>query len=171
VAKVLVLGLGNILLRDEGLGIRALELLSRTYELPAEVEVCDGGCLGLKLLPSLGGFRRLMVVDAGETRKSPGTIERLEGDEISSHWEWRLSVHETGLTDLLSAAALAGYRFERFVLFLMQPAEVAPGLGLSPVVRVALPQLVRRMAGELAVWGLPLQRIKKSRSSVGASGG
>jgi len=55
VPKVLILGLGNILFRDEGLGVRALELLSQTYQLPPEVEVCDGDCLGLELLPRLEG--------------------------------------------------------------------------------------------------------------------
>jgi len=170
VPKVLILGLGNILFRDEGLGIRAVELLSQTYQLPPEVEVCDGDCLGLELLPRLEGVRRLLVVDAGETRKSPGTIARLEGDEVASHWEWRLSVHETGLADLLGAAALAGQRFEKLVLFLMQPAEVSLGLELSSTVQAALPRLVRRIAGELAAWGLPLKRIAQAESLPAAPG-
>ena len=168
--KVLILGLGNTLLRDEGLGIRTLELLSECYQFPPEVEICEGGCLGLELLPRLEGVRRLMVVDAGETGKKPGTIERLEGDEIHSRWEWRLSVHETGLTDLLGAAALAGYQFERLVLFLMQPAEVALGLELSPAVQTALPQLARRMADELAAWGMPPKQIKQPERWPASSG-
>jgi len=170
VPKVLILGLGNILFRDEGLGVRALELLSQTYQLPSQAEVCDGDCLGLELLPRLEGVHRLMVVDAGETRKSPGSISRLEGDEVASHWEWRLSVHETGLADLLGAAALAGQRFEKLVLFLMQPADVSLGLGLSPTVQAALPRLVRRMAGELAAWGVSLQRSGQPENSPAASG-
>ena len=169
-ARVLILGLGNILFRDEGLGVRAVERLSQTYLLPPEIEVCDGDCLGLELLPRLEGVRRLIVVDAGETRKSPGTIERLEGDEVASRWEWRLSAHEAGLTDLLSAAALVGYRFEKLVLFIMQPEVVALGLELSPAVQAALPRLVRRMAGELGAWGVSLQRIQQPENPPAASG-
>lgn len=169
-ARALILGLGNILYRDEGLGVHAVESLSRTYQLPPEVEVCDGDCLSLELLPRLEGVRRLMVVDAGETRKKPGTIERLEGDEITAGWEWRLSAHEANLADLLGAAALAGHRFEKLVLFVMQPAVVALGLELSPAVEAALPRLVRRIAGELAAWGVPLQRMRQPEKSAATSG-
>jgi len=97
-------------------------------------------------------------------------IERLEGDEVASRWEWRLSAHEAGLTDLLSAAALVGYRFEKLVLFIMQPEVVALGLELSPAVQAALPRLVRRMAGELGAWGVSLQRIQQPENPPAASG-
>ncbi len=156
--NVLILGLGNILLRDEGLGVRALELLSQTYQLPPEVELCDGDCLGLALLPRLEGVRCLLVVDAGETGKSPGTIERLEPGDMDQRWEWKLSVHETSLSDLLSAAALQGHNFDKLVLFAMQPASISVGLELSEPVQAALPRLVRMMASELEVWGVVLKR-------------
>jgi len=151
--KVLILGFGNILLQDEGLGVRALELLRRHYQLPSEVELCDGGCLGLKLLPHLEGVTHLLLVDAAEMGKEPGTIARLEGDAVG-RWSWKLSAHEVALADLLSAAALLAYRFDKIVLYTMQPASTAPGLELSPPVQAALPRLVRMMVGELARWGV-----------------
>lgn len=156
--RVLILGFGNILLQDEGLGVRALQLLSQQYQLPPEAELCDGDCLGLGLLPRLEGFSRLLVVDAAEMRKNPGTIERLEGDEVCQRWDLKLSAHQTNLADLLSAAALVGYKFDKVVLYTMQPASMAAGLELSPVVQAALPRLVRMMVGELAQWGLALKR-------------
>ena len=157
--KVLILGLGNILLRDEGLGVRAVELLGQRYQLPLEVEVCDGGCMGLELLPRLEGISHLMLVDAAEMHRRPGTIERFEDDEIGQRWEWKLSVHETGLSDLLGAAVLMGYKFEKIVLFAMQPAPTAVGLDLSPAVQAALPRLVRMMAGELVRWDVALMPV------------
>jgi hydrogenase maturation protease len=155
--KVLILGFGNILLQDEGLGVRALELLRRHYQLPSEVELCDGGCLGLELLPHLEGVTRLLLVDAAEMRKEPGTIARLEGHEVGQRWSWKLSAHEIALADLLSAAALLAYRFDKIVLYAMQPASIVPGLELSPPVQAALPRLVRMLVGELAQWGVAVQ--------------
>jgi hydrogenase maturation protease len=168
--KVLILGLGNILLGDEGLGVRALELLCQRYELPPEVEVCDGDCLGLKLLPRLAGVSRLMVVDAAEIQRSPGTIEELKGDEIGQRWEGKLSAHEINLSDLLSAATLMGTKFDKVVLFVMQPASTASGLDLSPVVRAALPRLVRIMAAELARWGVAVKRVRSPGMRFTVSG-
>jgi hydrogenase maturation protease len=155
--KVLVLGLGNTLLRDEGLGVRALELFCQRYELPRQVRVFDGDCQGLELLPRLEGVSHLLVVDAAEMRKPAGTIERLEGDEIDQRWEWKLSVHETGLLDLLGAAALTGHKPDKIVLLVMQPGSTILGTDLGPAVQAALPRLVRMMAGELAGWEVALK--------------
>ncbi len=158
--KILILGLGNILLRDEGLGVRAVELFREWYELPPGVEVCDGGSRGLGLLPRLEGVTYLMLVDAAEMNRKPGTIERLEVRESDQRWDWKLSAHQIDISGLLSAAALMGYRFKKVVALVMQLKSMAPGLQMSPAVAAALPRMVRAIAKELARWGLSLRRVR-----------
>ena len=81
-----MLGLGNILLMDEGLGVRAVERLAAAYDLPENVEILDGGTLGLDLLPRLDGVDALLLVDAVKAGGPPGTLVRLEGDAIQAAW-------------------------------------------------------------------------------------
>lgn len=79
---VLVLGLGNLLRRDEGLGIRAMERLRACYALPAAVQLVDGGTLGLELLSYLEGAERVLILDAALTDGPPGTLLRAAGDQV-----------------------------------------------------------------------------------------
>lgn len=164
-SKILILGLGNILLQDEGLGVHAVKEFRRQYKLPPHVELCDGGCLGLNLLPSLEDVERLLLIDAAEIHMPPGTIARLEDDEIWQRWESKLSAHEAGASDLLAATSLMGYQIEKVVLLAMQPGSARPGLELSSAVEAGLPQLVRMMAGELARWGV---RLTKDCTTAGS---
>ena len=79
-ARTLILGVGNLLLSDEGVGLRVLERLAATYDLPEGVQTLDGGTLGLDLLYYLEGVENLLIIDAVEMGKAPGTLLRLEGD-------------------------------------------------------------------------------------------
>ena len=79
---IVVLGLGNLLRRDEGLGIRAMERLRACYTLPAAVQLVDGGTLGLELLSYLEGAERVLILDAALTDGPPGTLLRAAGDQV-----------------------------------------------------------------------------------------
>jgi hydrogenase maturation protease len=153
-ADYLVLGLGNSILRDEGLGVRAVERLRERYALPEAVEALDGGTLGLHLLPYLEGVRSLLIVDAVRVTEPPGTLVRLEGDAIPQALGHRLSLHQFGLSELLAVARTQGPPPERIVLWGMVPERIEPGLDLTPEVAANLDTLVERVAGELAGWGL-----------------
>lgn len=153
-ADVLVLGLGNTILRDEGLGVRAVERLRERYELPAGVEALDGGTLGLHLLPFLEGVRSLLIVDALRVGEPPGALVRLEGDAIPQALAHKLSMHQFGLSELLAVGSFQGALPERIVLWGMAPAAIEPGLDLTERVAAALDALVDRVAAELASWGL-----------------
>jgi hydrogenase maturation protease len=149
-AKTLVLGLGNILLGDEGVGVRVVERLRARYELPEGIQVMDGGTLGLDLLPYLKGTSRLLVVDAVQAGKAPGTLLRLEGKEIPILLDLsKVSPHQDGLQDLLAAAALTGCLPEDVVLCGVQIDSLRVGLELSPPVAAQVDALVERVAGEL----------------------
>ncbi|MGC8837026.1 MAG: HyaD/HybD family hydrogenase maturation endopeptidase [Anaerolineae bacterium] len=147
--KTLVLGLGNILLRDDGVGVRTVERLGQRGELPPQVEVLDGGTLGMDLLPYLEGVDRLIVVDAVDMGAEPGTVARFQGDEVPSVVGLKVSPHQEGLADLLAAARLCGLYPREVVLWGVQPADVSVGLELSEPVAAVVEALADRVLREL----------------------
>jgi len=159
VGNVLVLGLGNILLRDEGVGVRAVERLQERFDFPAEVQVLDGGTLGLDLLPYVETADRLLILDAVETDHTPGTLVRLYGDEVPAFLSIKVSPHQMGLADLLAASRLRGQFPRELVLWGVKPEIVDAGLELSPPIAAQLDALVDRAIAELARWGIhPTER-------------
>lgn len=153
-AETLVLGLGNLILRDEGLGVQACERLLARYELPAGVDVLDGGTLGLHLLPALEGVRNLLILDAVRADEPPGALIRLEGEAIPAALAHKVSMHQFGLAELLAVGGLLGEVPRRIVLWGMVPALIEPGLELTDLVSARLDALVDAAAGELVAWGM-----------------
>jgi hydrogenase maturation protease len=151
----LVLGLGNILLGDEGVGVRTVERLLAEYEFPEEVQVMDGGTLGLDLLPYVEDCRRLLVIDAVKAGKEPGTLVRLSGQQVPRFLDAsKVSPHQDGLQDLLAVAALKGYLPEEVVLWGVQIQALGVGLEPSPVVAAQIGPLVEEVLDELKNWGI-----------------
>ncbi len=162
--KTLVLGLGNTLLSDEGVGVHVVHLLRERYQFPQEVEVMDGGTLGLDLLPYVEEARQLLIVDAVQMDAPPGTVVRLAGDEIPAVLSLKYSPHQMGLSDLLAAARLLGRSPAEVVLWGVQPASLEVGLELSPAVAAQMETLVRNVLAELQRWGIrPLEKPSGGR--------
>jgi hydrogenase maturation protease len=155
-APIVVLGLGNVLRRDEGLGIRALQRLQERYTLSGEVQLVDGGTLGLELLAYLEDARRLLVLDAALTEGPPGALIRLAGEDVPAFLGMRSSPHEIGLADLLAVLRLRGLEPEEVVVLGMQPEVIELGWELSPVVSAWLDLLVDMAVSELERWGVSL---------------
>ena len=156
-AGTLVLGLGNLILRDEGLGVRTCERLVERYILPEAVEALDGGTLGLHLLPALEGVHNLLIIDAVQVDQPPGTLVRLEGEAIPTALAHKLSMHQFGLSELLAVSSLQGTQPQRIVLWGMVPAVLEPGLDLTEPVAANLEALLEAVVGELQAWGVPLR--------------
>ena len=148
----LVLGIGNILLQDEGLGIHALERLTQDYVLPPGVRGMDGGVMGLDLLPYLEESAALLLIDAVQTGQPPGTLIRLEGEAIPATLALKMSMHQAGLQELLATSQLQGTLPSKVVLWGMEPANIDWGLGLSAPVVAGLDALVRAVVRELREW-------------------
>jgi hydrogenase maturation protease len=157
-ARTLVLGAGNLLLSDDGLGIHAIRRLQETAQLPEEVQVLDGGTLGLGLLHYLEGVSHLLIVDSLETGQPPGTIRRLSGEEVPAYFALKMSPHEIGLPDMLFAAKLRDLYPAEVVIWGVQPATVEVGLDLSPPVASQMDVLVSNVLGELRRWGIEPRR-------------
>ena len=155
--RIVVLGLGNILLQDEGLGIRALERLRTRYRLPPAVQALDGGVMGLDLLPYLDDVDALLVIDAVQTGRLAGSLVRLEDEAIPAALAVKMSVHQVGLQELLATSRLQGTLPPRVVLWGMEPAAIEWGLDLSPSVAASLDELVDAVARELRDWHLAIE--------------
>ncbi|RQW86193.1 MAG: HyaD/HybD family hydrogenase maturation endopeptidase [Geobacter sp.] len=152
--SVLVLGIGNLVMTDDGVGVRVVQCLASHYVFPAGVTVLDGGTLGLDLLPFLEGLEHLLIIDAMVTGGPPGTIARLTGDDIPIAFETKLSPHQMGLKDLLAVSLLQGNTPPDTVLLGVQPESIQMGLDLSPSVEAQLQTLVEMSLRELEAWGI-----------------
>ncbi len=106
--KVLVLGIGNILMTDEGLGVRALEAVRDGYCLPPGVRCVDGGTMGLALLESIKEFPSVIIIDALKSGSRPGTILRICGKDIPAFAGLRSSAHGLGVKELITLAEFEG---------------------------------------------------------------
>lgn len=146
----LVLGLGNTIMSDDGVGPKVIERLQQGSGLPDGVMLLDGGTLGLDLLPHLEGIQRLIIVDAVEIGKSPGAVVRLSGDEVPVALETKLSPHQMGMKDLLAVASLMGQLPDEIVLIGVQPACLDMDTELTPSVTAALPTLITMVKAELS---------------------
>lgn len=151
--EVVVLGLGNRLRRDEGLGVCALERLYQRYILPQGVQLVDGGVLGFELLAYVEEAQRLLVLDAALSGGAPGELLRFEDERAPTYFGMDDSAHRMGLFDLLSIAERQGHRPASVVILGMQPASVELGWGLSSTVAQRLDALADAAARQLAAWG------------------
>lgn len=147
--NVLILGIGNILLHDEGVGVRAIEELEQRFSFPAGVELVDGGTCGLELRDAMCGRDLLLIIDAMKHGGSPGTVYRLDDHGVPAHFHTRISPHQLGISDLLATLALTGSLPSRMVLFGVEPTDLSTGLGLSPAVAVGLEKVVSEVVEEL----------------------
>jgi hydrogenase maturation protease len=155
-ASLLVLGLGNVLCGDDGLGVAAVELLGRRYRIPEGVRVLDGGTLGLALLSCIQSSDDVILVDAIRSDGPPGTLVRLEGDEVAPAVRTRLSCHQIGVADLLDALEILDAYPRRLILLGLVPQTLELGLARSPRVERQLPGLVEGIAHEARRWGYEL---------------
>ncbi|MCP4357029.1 MAG: HyaD/HybD family hydrogenase maturation endopeptidase [Chloroflexi bacterium] len=151
--KTLILGVGNLLLTDEGVGIHVIQRLVKTHNLPKEVQILDGGTLGLDLLYYLEGVENLLIIDAVEMGKEPGTLLRMEGDEVPAFLSMKMSSHQIGVNDMLFAAKLKNLYPHNVTLWGVQPALLSVGLDLSPIVSAQVDVLVGKIIEELSLWG------------------
>jgi hydrogenase maturation protease len=151
---ILVLGLGNLVMSDDSIGVRVVQGLMDRHRFPSRVTLMDGGTLGLDLLPYLEEVDRLLVIDAVETGSPAGTLVRLTGEEIPLALATKVSPHQMGLRDLLTVADLQGHRPAEMVLWGVQPGSIEMAMELSPEVAAAAGPLEERVLRELAEWGV-----------------
>jgi hydrogenase maturation protease len=155
-ARILVLGIGNILWADEGFGVRAVEEFHRRYLLPPSVTVLDGGTQGLYLVQFVREADQLLVFDAIDYGLEPGTVKIVRDDEVPKFTgAKKMSLHQTGFQEVLSAADLLGSYPRHLALVGCQPLDLEDWGGpLTPPVRAALEPALEAAVQILAEWGI-----------------
>jgi hydrogenase maturation protease len=158
--SIVVLGVGNTLMQDDGIGVWAVRRLAETYDLPAHVRLVDGGVAGLRCLPEFKGAEHLLIIDAVSGKESPGAIYRLTPEDLSARQGPFFSAHEVGIVELISVAQMLG-KLPRTRILGVQPQEVREvGLDLTPVLRDVLPRVVEAAVGELQALGVrPVRKV------------
>ncbi len=151
---ILVLGIGNALLGDESVGVKAVEELGRRYVFAPAVELLDGGTAGMELLAYIRNRDVVLIIDAMRFDAPPGAIGRVEGADVPAAFRNRISPHQLGLSDLLAAAMLTDELPDRLVLFGVEPQSLEPGFALSPPVAASFEKLLAAVVEELRGLGV-----------------
>jgi hydrogenase maturation protease len=149
----LVMGLGNPLMGDDGLGLAALERMQELWEAPPEVRLMDGGTWGMNLLPAIEDAGSVLLLDAIDTGITPGSAVTLEHDRLPRYLGTKVSPHQVDLRDVLGLAELRGTLPTRTVALGLQPGRVELGMGLSPEVAAGVDGLVAAAVQLLQAWG------------------
>ncbi len=152
--KILILGIGNLLLSDEGVGIHCIQTLQQHYRFPDNVTLLDGGTAGMELLSPIAEADQLIIIDAVKTGQPPGTVVRINNDELPIFFRTKLSPHQLSLSDLLAATYFTGERPDNVTLFGVVPLTLTWGMDLTPKIAAQLPQLVNLVITELAQCGI-----------------
>jgi hydrogenase maturation protease len=149
VPSVVVLGVGNTAMQDDGVGVWVLRSLAQAYDLPPHVRLIEAGVIGLDLLPDLKEADHLLVIDAVDRAGPPGMLYRLGPEDLPKSRGSFLSAHDIGMVDLLSWVELLGKR-PHICIIGVQPLEVREvGLELTPPLQKALPLATAAVVKEL----------------------
>jgi hydrogenase maturation protease len=147
--SALVLGVGNILLADEGIGVRVVEAFQQRYVIPEGIDVLDGGTAGMDLLDALSGRSHIIIVDAVRTGAEPGAIVRLAGQNVPALFNNRISPHQLGISDVLAILRLIDQEPRHIALIGIVPLDLDPGLELSGAIADKIDEMVELVADEL----------------------
>ncbi|RMG03601.1 MAG: hydrogenase maturation protease [Nitrospirae bacterium] len=154
VSQIAIIGIGNILMSDDGAGIFALQELEKRYHWPENIELIDGGTKGLELLPFVEGKDKILFIDAVNFNKEPGFVGELDKHQIPDHFATKLSVHQIALPDLIGAGRLMGTLTEEIHLVGIQPAYIETGYGLTEKVRENFSVFIEKILERLKIWGI-----------------
>jgi hydrogenase maturation protease len=148
----IVLGLGNTLNTDEGVGVHALTLLQREAGKDLQFEFLDGGTLGLNLLPLVEETSHLLLLDAVDAGETAGTVIELRREDIPLFAGVKLSQHQLTFQEVLGLARVRGKLPEHLCLIGVQPSDLSIGVGMSGPVLQALPEVLTRAKALLRMW-------------------
>ncbi len=150
--KITILGIGNTLYQDEGIGVHILPLLEEKLSNNPEVEIIEGATDGLMLLEYVEDAEYLIIIDAINAGKPGGTIIALEGDEIPAYYGIKMSIHQIGFQEVLWTAKFRERYPKNIIMFGMQPTSLEIGLELSPTNQDNLEELASKIVEQVNVW-------------------
>lgn len=153
--NITVLGIGNILLTDEGFGVRVVEKLYDEYEFPENVSLVDGGVLGISLLGVIAEAKHLIVVDAVKNKQPPGTLYRLEKDELPERILLKNSLHQTDFLETLTLCQAIDKIPETTVVLGVEPEDILThSVDMTPTVAARVDEMMDLVLCELGRLGV-----------------
>lgn len=155
---LVVLGLGNVLREDDGVGAAAITRIERDYCVPPGVRLVEGGTLGLSLLGLVAEAEHLILVDAVRTDQAPGTLVRMDGADVTDAMRDRLSLHQAGVADLLDAARLTDSYPASVTLLGLVPERIDLAVVRSSAVDHGLDELIAAIVREVESLGYTMVR-------------
>ena len=158
-AEITVLGIGNIILSDEGFGVRVVEFLKKNYEFPQNVNLIDGGTLGVELTHFIIGTKKLLIIDSIDGGAEGGKIFHLRDDEILNHFTQKISAHEIGIQDILTMLEVTGKKIPAVELIGAQPFSLDAGINLTPQMEKLLPIFAQKALEILTAWKVDWRKI------------
>jgi len=164
--KIAIIGLGNLLLSDEGIGVHIISELQREYDFPEEISIIDGGTLGLDLLPIIEGKEKIIFIDAADLKKEPGWAAIIEDEKLPSFLAPKLSLHHVGLGDILFASTFQGNKPAKVVLLGIQPEKIDVGISLSATLAQKMPEFIELIIKKLREWNIETQKKPKEPPRV-----
>ena len=165
-SEVLVLGLGNMRLTDDGIGVRVVRHLARDPQTPPGLRALDAGAFGFRLLSNLNKAQAILMVDVAEIGASAGTTCLFEREELALHISrgGHIAAYESGLIELLNLTRLQGYRPKRLALLAVQPESLDWGDDLSAPVAVALPIICEQVVRTVLAWQRAAEEVHSFQS-------
>lgn len=143
----LILGTGNLLLKDEGVGVHVVKRLEDTV-LPEDVELLDGGTGGFDLLYEIEGRKKVILIDAVKAGETPGTIYRFSGEDIEMKPKVSITLHDTDFADVLHVASIRGEK-PKITVIGIEPKDISMGLELSPEIERQIPKMIELVMKEI----------------------
>jgi len=150
--QITVLGVGNILMQDEGFGVRVVEQLLRQYHFPEQVQVLDGGTLGMELLRFLIGTDKLIIVDAVSGILPPGSFYQFNHEEVKAYFKEKVSMHELGIQDVLEVMNVLEKPAKEIRILGVQPLTIDIGLDMTPIITEKVASVVEKVVMVLKEW-------------------
>ena len=150
--QITILGIGNTLYTDEGLGVHALSALEEKYGMDQQVELVDGSTDGMSLLGPVEDTDYLIVIDAINAGKEGGHIIELHGNDIPAYYGIKMSIHQLGFQEVLLASKLRERFPKHIVMIGMQPTSLELGIGLSETNESQLPELMKLVEKQVKKW-------------------
>ncbi|MGD8780473.1 MAG: HyaD/HybD family hydrogenase maturation endopeptidase [Ignavibacteria bacterium] len=145
---IMVIGVGNLIQMDDGFGIHVLNELSK-YEMPAEVELFDGGTLGIDLMPWIEGREKLIFIDCVKGGNKPGIIYKFRPEDLTYEEEIKISVHQIGLIESLQMIAMTGNAPDKITIFGVEPNVIDWGEELTDELKRVIPKVVKLVIREI----------------------
>ena len=161
---IVVLGVGNILLTDEGFGVHVVNQLREDYVFNPPITIIDGGTMGMELLTYMRGMTKLLLIDAINGGDAPGTVYEFPHEEMNSYFTEAISVHEVGMQDILRIRALQEDPLEDAVVIGVEPASLELGLTLSDATQAVVTEVKERVLRVLSNWHVTATPVDEKKA-------